>query len=132
MQDFRKLAVWRRAHELTLAIYSTTARFPREETYGLTSQLRRAASSVPANISEGCGRGSSADLARFLQIALGSASEVEYHLLLARDLGYLDSDEYAAHQVEVAGTKRMLTSLMQRVRSPRFLESDTELSAENR
>ena len=78
MQDFRKLAVWRKAHELTLAVYASTARFPRDEIYGLTSQLRLPASSVPANIAEGCGRGSNADLARFLQIALGSASEVEY------------------------------------------------------
>lgn len=84
MKDFKKLIVWKKAHEMTLNIYRTTKSFPKDEVYGLTSQLRRAASSIPANIAEGCGRNSDAELARFLQIAAGSASEVEYHLLLAR------------------------------------------------
>jgi four helix bundle protein len=86
MQDFRKLAVWKRAHALTLKVYDVTSAFPREEGYGITSQLRRSMSSVPANIAEGCGRGGNAELARLLQIAIASASEAEYHLLLARDL----------------------------------------------
>ncbi len=131
MQDLRKLAVWRKAHELTLAIYTSTARFPKDEMYGLTSQLRRAASSVPANIAEGCGRGSSADLARFLQIALGSASEVEYHLILAKDLGYISASDQDARQAEVVEVKRMLTSLMRRVRSPRLPGPDFELLTQN-
>jgi len=89
MQDYRKLKVWQKAHELALAVYEASARFPREEVYALTSQIRRAAASVPSNIVEGCGRGSNAELMRFLYIALGSANEVEYQLLLARDLGFL-------------------------------------------
>ena len=90
MQDYRKLAVWKRAHELTLAIYACTGGFPRDEAFGLTSQLRRSAASIPANIVEGCGRDTNAEFARFLYIALGSANELEYHLLLARDLDYLE------------------------------------------
>ena len=89
MRNVRKLEVWRRGHRLTLAVYKTTATFPREELYGLTGQMRRASAAIPANVAEGCGRGSNADLARFLQIAFGSASELENHLLLARDLSLL-------------------------------------------
>lgn len=89
MRDFREIKVWHKAHGLTLDIYRSTAIFPREELYGLTSQLRRASSSIPANIAEGCGRGGNAELARFLQIGMGSASELEYHILLAHDLTYL-------------------------------------------
>jgi four helix bundle protein len=79
---------------LTLAVYRATARFPREELYGLTSQIRRSCSSVPANLAEGCGRNADAELARFCSIAAGSASEMEYHLLLARDLGLIDCCDY--------------------------------------
>jgi len=117
MQDFRKLAVWIKSHELTLRLYALTVAFPREEVYGLVSQLRRAAASVPANIAEGCGRGGRADMARFLQIALGSASELEYHLLLARDLNYLTNADHEAAAREVTEIKRMLTGLARRVRA---------------
>ena len=86
MQDFRDLKVWQKSHQLTLEVYRSTATFPREELYGLTSQIRRASSSIPANIAEGCGRNSPNELRRFLEIAMGAASELEYHLLLARDL----------------------------------------------
>ena len=116
MQDFRKLAVWQRSHQLALDVYARTASFPKEELYGLTSQLRRASTSVPANIAEGCGRGGGADLARFLQIAMGSASELEYHLLLARDLKMLPAEHYAALQDGVVEVKRMLSGLIGRVR----------------
>ena len=71
MQDFRKLQVWKKSHDLTLRMYELTSRFPREETYGLTSQIRRACASIPTNIAEGCGRESSAEFTRFLQIAMG-------------------------------------------------------------
>ena len=84
MLDFRQILVWEKAHSLTLEIHRTTARFPREELYGITSQLRRASASIPANIAEGFGRGGNVELARFLQIGMGSAYEVEYHALLAR------------------------------------------------
>ena len=94
MQDFRKLSVWRKAHELTLAVYRATVSFPTEERFGLTSQIRRACASIPANLAEGTGRGGDMDFAMFCQMAMGSAAEVEYHLLLARDLGMLESQEY--------------------------------------
>ena len=86
MKDFRKLKVWEKAHHLTLALYPVTASFPRDEVYGLASQIRRAASSIPSNIAEGCGREGDPELARFCIIARGSATELEYQLLLARDL----------------------------------------------
>ena len=94
MQNFKTLKVWEKSHELTLAVYKATANFPKDELYGLTSQIRRACASIPANIAEGCGRTGKAELARFLQVAMGSASELEYHLLLAHDLGLLRDGEY--------------------------------------
>jgi four helix bundle protein len=117
MQDFRELKVWQRAHELVLQIYRSTAAFPDNERYGVTSQLRRAAVSIAANIAEGCRRGSDADFARFLQIAIGSASEVEYFLILARDLGYLEPREYESINVDMQEVGRMLNGLLARVRS---------------
>ena len=89
MKDFRQLKVWQKSHELTLVLYKLTASFPREETYGLTAQVRRAASSISANLAEGCGRNGDAELARFCSIASCSAIELEYHLLLARDLKFI-------------------------------------------
>jgi four helix bundle protein len=119
MKNFRELKVWEKAHQLTLAVYKATTTFPREEQYGLTSQLRRACASVPANIAEGCGRGSEADFARFLQIAMGSASELEYHLLLARDLNLLRQVEYENLDQEVTDVKRMLTAFIQKLNTDR-------------
>jgi len=119
MRDFREIKVWEKAHALTLEVYRATSRFPREEIYGLTSQMRRASSSIPANIAEGCGRGGNAELARFLQIALGSASEFEYHILLARDLAFLPATVYDPLQDRVVEVKRMLTPLIQKVRAAR-------------
>jgi four helix bundle protein len=112
VQDFRNLEVWRMAHELTLGVYKSTACFPPDERFGLTSQLRRACSSIEANLAEGCGRGSDADFSRFVQIAMGSASEVEFHLLLARDLGYMDDDLHVASEQQVQRVKRMLAALL--------------------
>lgn len=94
MRDFLKLKVWEKAYEFTLEVYGVTARFPREELYGLIAQLRRAAASISANIAEGCGRDGEAELRRFLRIGLGSANEVEYHLLLAKDLRFLREEEF--------------------------------------
>src|SRR5262245_252632 len=94
MKDFRDFKVWGKAHELVLETYRFTARFPKDETFGLVSQMRRCSSSIPANIAEGCGRLGNSELHRFLQIACGSANELEYHLLLAKDLGYLPEGEY--------------------------------------
>ena len=94
-----------------------TAKFPREEQYGLTSQIRSAGASIPANIAEGCGRGGNAELACFLQIAMGSASELEYHILLARDLAYIHSSEYKQLASQVTEVKRMLTAFIGRLKA---------------
>ena len=117
MKDFRSLKAWGKAHELTLRIYSVTKTFPRDEAFGLTSQLRRACASIPANIAEGCGRSGDAELARFLVIAAGSASEVEYHLLLVHDLSYLNHADYQQLDGEVNELKRMLTAFIQKLKA---------------
>ncbi len=117
MRDFRGLNVWKKGHALALAVYKATAVFPREESYGLTSQIRRSGASVPANIAEGCGRAGGAEFARFLYMAMGSASELEYHLLLAHDLGFLQGPGYARPSNEVVEMKRMLTSLIQKLKA---------------
>lgn len=113
MRDFRTLSVWQKAHALTLEIYRCTARFPRSEKFGLASQLRRAAASIPSNIAEGCGRGSDSDFGRFIQNAIGSASEVEYQLLLARDLTYFDGAVHDRHSAAIVEVRRMLIGLRQ-------------------
>lgn len=116
MKDFRNLNVWQKAHELTLAVYRCTKDYPPDELYGLRSQTRRAVSSIPTNIAEGCGSDGDAELARFVQIAMGSASETEYHFLLAHDLQYLDLATYNRLNGAVCEVKRMLSSLLQRLR----------------
>ena len=117
MKDYKDLKVWEKGHELVLAVYKATASFPKEERYSLTSQLRRACTSIPANIAEGCGRSGDAEFARFIQIATGSASETEYHLLLSRDLGFLKEKEYQALSSEVLKLKKMLIALLKKLRS---------------
>jgi four helix bundle protein len=119
MRDFRQIKVWEKAHNLTLEIYTITAIFPREELYGLTSQLRRASASIPANIAEGFGRGGNVELARFLQIGMGSAYEVEYHALLAKDLGFLSEATYDRLAAQIIEVKRMLAALLVKVRAGR-------------
>jgi four helix bundle protein len=119
MKDFRDLKVWEKAHALVLACYDATKPFPREEIFGLVSQIRRAASSIPANIAEGCGRRGNAELHRFLQMAMGSANELEYHLLLSKDLGYLKVENHQRLQPQVEEVKRMLASLIRKVDSER-------------
>jgi four helix bundle protein len=114
--DFRKLKVWERGHRLTLEVYAATGSFPRDELFGLTSQLRRAAASIPANIAEGCGRNGDAELARFMDIAMGSANELSYHLILARDLHYLPPDRYERLSVEAEEIRSMLASFVSRLR----------------
>jgi four helix bundle protein len=116
VQDFRQLKVWEVGHRLTLNIYRASRSFPSSESYGITSQMRRCSASIPANIAEGCGRGSDAEFSRFLQIAMGSASELEYFLLLSRDLEYLDVRTHEELTQSATEVKRMLTSLMQTVR----------------
>ena len=117
MRDFRKLQVWAISHDLTLRVYELTSQFPREEIYGLTNQIHRACASIPTNIAEGCGRKSPADFARFLQIAMGSASETEYLILLTRDLKYINANQYVELAEAVVSVKKMLTSLLRSVRT---------------
>jgi four helix bundle protein len=117
VQDFRKLKVWDKAHTLTLDVYKTSKSFPRDEICGLTSQIRRASVSIGANIAEGTCRRGDVDFARFLQMAAGSASEVEYDLLLARDLNLLEASDYQRLSEEAVEVKRMLASLMQKLRA---------------
>jgi four helix bundle protein len=115
LKDFKELRVWQKSHELALVVYESSKSFPREEIFGLTSQIRRAAVSIGANIAEGCGRRSDGEFARFLQIARGSASEVENHLLLARDLKYLAGGKHAELTNRLIEVQRMLTSLVSAV-----------------
>jgi len=119
MKDFKNIDVWKKSHELTLAIYKASSLFPQSELYGLTSQMRRASSSIPANIAEGCGRMGDAELARFFQIAMGSASELEYHVLLARDLGFMDKLTFEKLSNETTSIKKMLTSFIKKLRADR-------------
>ena len=115
MQDFRNLEVWRKAHELALAVYKATAAYPREELYGLTSQTRRAGASIPANIAEGRGLGGDRSFSKHLRIARGSAFELEYLLLLAGDLGFVDRPTCSQLGARVEEVRKMLTSLINRL-----------------
>ena len=115
MQNFRDLVVWRKAHCLVLTVYQTTQVFPKTETFGLTSQMRRAAASIAANLAEGCGR-TRREFGHFVQVAFGSASELEYHLLLACDLKYLPCSEYDKQLHDVREIKKMLSALFKRVK----------------
>jgi four helix bundle protein len=124
LRDFHNLKVWTKAHELVLALYQVTAEFPQAEIYGLTSQLRRSGISIPANIAEGCGRETEAEFARFLHMAMGSASETQYHLLLARALKFLKASDYEKLEAQVSEVKRMLTSLIQKL-TTRFAKADS-------
>ncbi len=119
VKDFHELKVWQKAHELTLAVYRATAAFPREKLYGLTSQLRRVSAPIAANFAEGRGRSGDAEFARFCSIAMGSASEVQYHLLLARDLWLFTPGDYEDLAPRATELKRMLTALLQKLNADR-------------
>jgi four helix bundle protein len=119
VKDFRELKVWEKAHELALRAYTLTETFPKHELFGMASQIRRRGSSIPANTAEGCGRLGNSELHRFLQIACGSASELECHLLLARDLGYLSASDYLSAHKQLLEMKRMLVALTRKVGSDR-------------
>ena len=120
MKDFRNLKVWEKAHSLTLAVYQATGRFPRHELFGLTSQMRRCSASIGANIAEGCGKRGNNEFQRFLQIASGSASELDYHFLLARDLGFFEEMDYRRLAGELLQLRKMLTALLQKVQGDRL------------
>src|SRR6266516_629610 len=125
MRDFREIKVWEKAHRLTLEIYKATSKFPREEMYGLTSQMRRSSSSIAANIAEGFGRGGNAELARFLQIGMGSASELQYHVLLAKDLNLLTKTIYEQLGEPATEGKRTLAAMLVKVGSCRRPNSNS-------
>ena len=117
MKDFRTLKVWEKAHTVTLAIYKTTEKFPKQELYALTNQIQRAAVSVPTNIAEGCGKDSDAELKRYFVIAMGSSSELEYLLLLARDLKYLPEDSHQILNRDLTEVRRMLNAFIQKLKA---------------
>ena len=119
MKDFRELKVWEKSHRLAVKVYNATTKFPKEELYGLTSQMRRSSVSVPTNIAEGCGRNRDSELNRFFEIAMGSASELEYLFLLARDLGFLGQEEFNERSGEIIAIKRMLASVVQKPKADR-------------
>lgn len=119
MRNYEDLEVWQRAHILTINVYRATERFPRSETFGLTSQIRRASSSIGANLAEGCGRWGDVELARFTQIASGSASELQNHLRLAKDLEMLSAPEYGRLLRELTSVRQMLTAFLQKLRGTR-------------
>jgi four helix bundle protein len=120
MKDFRDLMVWRKAHSLTVDTYHVTNGFPKQEIYGMTSQIRRCAVSIAANIAEGCGKRGNAEFQRFLNISTGSASELEYYFLLAHDLGFLSDANYGELHSRVVEVKRMLASLVHKIEAERL------------
>ncbi len=117
MQNYKELKVWEKSHQLVLDIYRVTAKFPKEEVFGVTSQIRRAAASIPANIAEGCGKNTQLDLAKFLNISLGSANEIDYFLLLCKDLKYISETEFLELEDTINAVKAMLINLITKVRS---------------
>ena len=119
MQDYRQLKVWQRSHQAVLRIYKLTTNFPSNEKYGLVSQVQRSAVSIPSNIAEGSARSSDADFARFLHIAMGSAAELDYQLLLSHDLGFIESNDYQELSEELTVIRKMLNSFIQRLKAKR-------------
>jgi four helix bundle protein len=115
MRDFKKIFVWERAQKFSVKIYEYTQSLPKEELYGITSQIPRAVISIPTNIAEGCGKNSEKDFCRFLSIALGSASEVQSLLLLIRDLNYKKEEEINSFENEIIEIKKMLYSLIEKI-----------------
>jgi four helix bundle protein len=116
MRNYRDLRVWEEAHRLTLCVYKATQTFLREERFGLTSQIRRASVSIAANLAEGCGRRSDGEMARYVQIAMGSGAELSYHLLLSRALGFLKTEDHAELDANVERILRMISAFSGKVR----------------
>jgi four helix bundle protein len=116
MKDYKKLQVWRKAHELVILIYKVTRKFPKEEKFNLISQMRRAATSSPTNISEGCGKYTQRDFANYLQTSQGSTQEVEYLVFLSYELGYLTENEFKQCDQKASEVKAMLISLITKIR----------------
>ena len=125
MRNYRDLQTWSKAHKLTLELYKLSRQFPKEEMYGVTSQLRRAAASIGANLAEGCGRKTNTEFARFVKISMGSASELDYHLLLSHDLGFLEKKGYERMSKGLTEVRKMLASLLSTVE----IETETRAKA---
>ena len=115
MRNYRDLEVWKISHKLTLMLYEASRKFPKEEMFGLTSQLRRAAISIGANLAEGCGRRTTPEFARFIRIAMGSASALDYHLLLCRDFDFVSREFYERSSKELVRVRKMLSALLSSV-----------------
>ena len=115
MRDFNKLTIWQKSHHLTLLIYSISQSFPKQEMYGLTSQMRRSSSSIPTNIAEGCGRSSNIEMRRFLVISSGSGSELHYQLILARDLNYITENIYKELSGQLIDIRKMITAFIKNI-----------------
>jgi four helix bundle protein len=122
MRNYEDLEVWQRADALTITVYRVSESFPRPEMFGLTSQIRRASSSIGANLAEGCGRWGDTELDRYVQIATGSAAELQNHLRLAKDLGFLRPADYATVLDDVTSVRQMLTAFRQKLRGVRTLQ----------
>lgn len=117
MRDFTQLEFWSRSHQLTLSIYKITTNFPKEEQFGLSSQMRRSAASIPANIAEGCGRSSPLDTKRFFTFASGSISELQYQLLLSKDLVYINNQQFKELSEELTSIRKMIYRYSQKLES---------------
>ena len=132
MKNYEELEVWQKAHALTVRLYEATAAFPRSEMFGLTSQIRRSAGSIGANLAEGCGRWNEVELARYVQIATGSASELQNHLRLAQDLGFLTESAYCPLLKSIISVRQMLTALLQALRRTRNTPPASPVNGERR
>ncbi|SFQ09625.1 four helix bundle protein [Parafilimonas terrae] len=117
MRDFQELNIWQRSHQLTLTVYTITASFPQQEIYTLTSQMRRSSSSIPTNIAEGCGKSSNAEMKRYLFIAAGSCSELEYQFILSKDLNYIPENLFKELQQEIITIRKMIYAFIERMSS---------------
>jgi len=112
MKDYKKYLVWQKSHQLTLDVYKLSEKYPKEETFNLVSQIKRSSSSIPTNIAEGCGRKSDKDFSRFLYISFGSANELEYQMLLSKDLNFISAEDYEKLQLQTEEIKKMLSALI--------------------
>lgn len=123
MQDFKKIKVWEKSHQLALEIYRLTSSFPNSEMYGIVQQMRRAVYSIPANIAEGSCRKSDKDFSRYLHISLGSANELEYFVLLSKDLNYIDESKYQIFNDQINEIKKMLSSFIKKLQKETIANS---------
>ena len=115
MRNFRELQIWQKSHQFTLRTYLFTKSYPKEELFGLTSQMRRSSSSIPSNIAEGCGRNTNPDFKRFLVIASGSSAELEYQLILSKDLNYISEKTFKELEIELIEIRKMLHSFINKI-----------------